>query len=657
MIEQTGVVISVQGEVAEVQAERRGACGGCAADGSCGPSLVARYLGRKPSLLRAHNPIGATSGDRVVVGLPEGTLLRASFLAYLAPLVCMMGAAIAGDQIARLLFPAHVEGLSVLAGVGGLAAALLWLAPLGAFPLNEQNAPRILRPAGRFGESLAEPAPQPDLARKPPLGLGRDDRARRFEGTSVTKKSFLLAAICLVYTLLAWPPATFARSLPELAELVEAYGPAVVNISTKQSRQHIPTFRGFSIPDLPEDSPLYEFFRRFLDEEEPVPHGEEQSRSLGSGFVISADGYLLTDAHVVEDADEIIVRTSDRREFLAELVGTDKRSDIALLKVEAKDLPPVKIGSAKDLRVGEWVLAIGSPFGFEHSATAGIVSAKGRSLPSENYVPFIQTDVAINPGNSGGPLFNLDGEVVGVNSQIYSRTGGFMGLSFAIPIEMAMDVVEQLKTTGHVSRGWLGVLIQDVTRDLAETFGMEQPKGALIAQVLPNSPAEKAGLQVGDVVVRFDGKEVPTSSALPPLVGASPVNKPRKVEVVRGGRIQEVTVVIGELPEEGNLAVTEESEHVTANRLGLVVDDLDADQRDQLGLEQPGVIVQDVKPGAAERAGIGPGDVILMFNNRPVKDAKQFGELLESIEPGRSVAALIQRGDGRLFLAIRMPKD
>jgi serine protease Do len=475
----------------------------------------------------------------------------------------------------------------------------------------------------------------------------------------MTKKSFLSAAICLVYSLLAWQPYSLARSLPEFTELVETFGPAVVNISTKQSSQSRRGLHGFSVPDLPEDSPLYDLFRRFFDEEGPIPHddGYEQSRSLGSGFVISEDGYLLTDAHVVEDADEIIVRTSDRREFLAKLVGRDKRSDIALLKVDAHDLKPVKIGSAKDLKVGEWVLAIGSPFGFEHSATAGIVSAKGRSLPSENYVPFIQTDVAINPGNSGGPLFNLDGEVVGVNSQIYSRTGGFMGLSFAIPIEVAMDVVQQIKTTGHVSRGWLGVLIQNVTHELAETFGMDQPKGALIAEVLPDSPAAKADLQVGDVIVRFDGKDVATSGALPPLVGTSRVNEPAKVEVLRQGRVEEVTVIIGELPEEGDLTAAEEPERTTANRIGLVVGDLDADQREQIGLGRGGVIVQEVKPGAAESAGIDPGDVILMLDNKKVEDAKQFGELLDSIEPGRAVAALIQRGDGRLFFAVRMPNE
>ncbi len=473
------------------------------------------------------------------------------------------------------------------------------------------------------------------------------------------KTAMTSAAIGLTWALLAFPVAALSRSLPEFTDLVEAYGPSVVNISTKQSHRSPHEFHGFSVPDLPEDSPLYDFFRRFFGEQGgPIPDDEPQARSLGSGFIVSTDGYVLTNSHVAEGADEIIVRTSDRREFLAKLVGTDKRSDIALLKVEAQGLPSVKLGTAKDLKVGEWVLAIGSPFGFEHSATAGIVSAKGRNLPSENYVPFIQTDVAINPGNSGGPLFNLDGEVVGVNSQIYSRTGGFMGLSFAIPIDMAMNVVEQLKTTGRVSRGWLGVLIQDVTRELAETFGMDQPKGALVAQVLDDSPAAKSELQVGDVILSFNGRDVTTSGTLPPLVGASRVNESAKLEVLRRGRIEQVEVVIGELPEEGDEMISAvEPEATSANSIGLVVGELDSEQRNQLGLEQGGVIVQEVKPGAAERAGIGPGDVILMFDNKPVQDAKQFRELLDGIEPGRSVAALIQRGDGRVFFAVRIPKE
>ena len=468
-----------------------------------------------------------------------------------------------------------------------------------------------------------------------------------------------LAVFAAGLAMLVLPLSLAARALPEFTELVESYGPAVVNISTRQSQAVPQGSHGFSVPDdLAEDSPLYEFFRRFFGEQGgEMPDDQIQSRSLGSGLIVSNDGYVLTNAHVVESADEIIVRTSDRREFMAEVVGSDKRSDIALIKVEASGLPTVKIGSAKDLKVGEWVLAIGSPFGFEHSATAGIVSAKGRSLPSENYVPFIQTDVAINPGNSGGPLFNLDGEVVGVNSQIYSRTGGFMGLSFAIPIDVAMDVVDQLKTKGRVSRGWLGVLIQDVTRDLAETFGMPQPRGALIAQVLPDSPAAGAGLQVGDVILEFNGKSVSSSSSLPPLVGISPVGETSKVTVLRQGETRVIDVLIGELPEDDQLVASRQlPKQAKANRIGLVVQDLSDEEREQLGLDAAGLYVESVVEGAAERAGIRAGDVILMFDNRKVESAEQFAAVLEEIKPGRSVAVLVQRRDGRMFFAVRIPE-
>ena len=464
--------------------------------------------------------------------------------------------------------------------------------------------------------------------------------------------------------LLSWtlaPAQATTRALPEFTALVAQNGPTVVNISTKQAVNQSQELRGFSVPDLPEDSPLQDFFRHFFgDQGEPgaIPDDDQQARSLGSGFIVTADGYVLTNSHVVEGADEIIVRTSDRREFVATLVGTDKRSDIALLKVDAEGLPTAHIGSAKGLQVGEWVLAIGSPFGFEHSATAGIVSAMGRSLPSENYIPFIQTDVAINPGNSGGPLFNLDGEVVGVNSQIYSRTGGFMGLSFAIPIDVAMDVVEQLKTKGRVSRGWLGVLIQDVTRELAPTFGLKRPEGALVAQVLPDSPAAAAGVLPGDVILSYSGKELNASSALPPLVGATPVGEKAQLEVMRKGQRVSLEVTIAELPDEEQLAGgPDEAAPLKTNRLGLVVGNLTSDQRQQLGIEQNGVLVEEVADGPAAGAGITAGDAILMLDNQDVVDLDGFNHILEAIEPGRSVAVLIQRGDGRMFYAIRTPKS
>ncbi len=450
-------------------------------------------------------------------------------------------------------------------------------------------------------------------------------------------------------------------ALPDFTQLVKAYGPAVVNISTTQKEHTLRELRkklpkGLKIPDIPEDSPLNEFFHKFFGEGGIIPDEPLESRSLGSGFFISPDGYILTNHHVVDDADQIIVRTSDRNEYVAKVIGSDKRSDVALLKVDAKNAPVVKIGTSKNLKVGEWVLAIGSPFGFDHSATAGIVSAKGRSLPSENYVPFIQTDVAINPGNSGGPLFNLDGEVVGINSQIYSRTGGFMGLSFAIPIDMAMHVVEQLKTKGRVTRGWLGVLIQDVSKELANSFGMSRPRGALVAQVLPDSPAAKSDLHVGDVIVAFNGHEISMSSELPPLVGDSPVDKPAELEVLRNGKQQKIRVVIGELPAEEDLASTpSKPARAKAGRLGLTVAPLSDEQREALKIPEGGVVVEEVGSGSAAKAGIKPGDVITMINNKPVKDVRQFKEIVKGLPGGRSVAVLVHRESGPMFLALRVP--
>ncbi|AFL72661.1 periplasmic serine protease, Do/DeqQ family [Thiocystis violascens DSM 198] len=465
-----------------------------------------------------------------------------------------------------------------------------------------------------------------------------------------------LALTALLVVTLA-PGIALSRELPDFTSLVSENGPVVVNISTKQSAQSLTAPRGFSVPDLPEDSPLNDFFRHFFGEEGDAPDDALQSRSLGSGFIVSSDGYILTNSHVVDGADEIVVRTSDRREFVATLIGTDKRSDMALLKVDAEGLPVARIGSTKELQVGEWVLAIGSPFGFEASATAGIVSAKGRSLPTENYVPFIQTDVAINPGNSGGPLFNLNGEVVGVNSQIYSRTGGFMGLSFAIPIDVAMDVVNQLKTKGKVSRGWLGVLIQDVTRELAESFGMPQPRGALVAQVLPKSPAAAAGLRPGDVILSFDGRDVLTSSTLPPLVGATAVGETATLQVLRRGEKVDLSVRIEELPEDEQMAGGESPRHdLSANRIGLIVRDLTAEQRRLLEIEQGGVLVESVAAGPAEQAGLRAGDLILMLDNQPVNDLGEFDRILETLAPGRPVAVLIQRADSRMFYVIQMPK-
>lgn len=453
------------------------------------------------------------------------------------------------------------------------------------------------------------------------------------------------------------PSADIIAGLPDFAPLVKRCGPSVVNISSKQDYALGP--QDFEAEEgLPEDSPLYDFFRRFFGEDGPLPDEGDQGRSLGSGFVLSPDGYILTNAHVVEAADEIIVRMSDRREFVAQAIGADERSDIALLKIDATGLPAVELGRSSAVEVGEWVLAIGSPFGFEHSATAGIVSAKGRSLPAENYVPFIQTDVAINPGNSGGPLFDLQGRVVGVNSQIYSRTGGFMGLSFAIPIDVAIDVVEQLKEKGRVSRGWLGVLIQDVTRDLAEPFGLPHPVGALVSEVLPDSPAEKAGLRAGDVILAFDGVEVPTSSSLPPLVGVTKVDVTVDVELMRDGERRTLAVTLSELPENEMSMVTNGGmTPPTANRLGLVATEIPEDQRDLHGLPDQGVLIDRIETGPAERAGLRAGDIILTLDNVAVESLAQFEQRVEALAAGESVAVLVQRGDGRMFYALRLPPE
>ena len=451
-----------------------------------------------------------------------------------------------------------------------------------------------------------------------------------------------------------------ARELPEFTRLVEAYGPAVVNISTKQttSRRVLPP--GMEMPDFPKGTPWDDLFRHFFGEGGNgggVPQ-EREARSLGSGFIIDGDGYILTNNHVVEEADEIVVRLSDRRELVAELVGADKRSDIALLKVDASDLPVVKIGKSADLKVGEWVMAIGTPFGFDHSVSVGVVSALGRSLPSENYVPFIQTDVAINPGNSGGPLFNLDGEVVGINSQIYSRTGGFMGLSFAIPVDVAMEVTKQIKEQGYVTRGWLGVLIQDVTRELAESFGMDKPMGALVAQVLDDSPAAKAGIEVGDVIMDFNGEEVSYSSELPPMVGRTRVGDSAKVKVLRDGKVKTLVVRIGELPAEEALQQSEgKPQKIKTDRLGLSVTELNADQRKELELDKAGVLVDEITDGAAASAGIQRGDVITKLNNKTVENTKKFKALVDKLPDGKSVPVLVLRRSGPIFLALKVPEN
>lgn len=450
------------------------------------------------------------------------------------------------------------------------------------------------------------------------------------------------------------------RELPDFTELVEKQGASVVNISTVQApsvanNQFLPR-----IPNIPEDDPFFEFFRRHLP-----PNGgggmprDFESKSLGSGFIISSDGYILTNTHLVDAADEITVKLTDKREFHAKLIGADRRTDIALLKIDATGLPKVTQGDPNKLKVGEWVVAIGSPFGFENTVTAGIVSAKGRSLAQENFVPFIQTDVAINPGNSGGPLFNMKGEVVGVNSQIYSRTGGFMGLSFAIPIDVATDISNQLIANGKVSRGRIGVLIQEVTKELADSFGLPKATGALVASVQKDGPADKAGIQARDVILKFDGKPINVSGDLPRIVGATKPGSKVQVQVWRNGSTKEMTITVDELPPDergagrggkGGKAPD------TSNRIGLMMSELTPEQKQQLEIEN-GLLVEGMMPGIASRAGVRPGDVILSLNNQPVKTVEQFNQLLNKIEKGRNIALLIRRGDTATFITMKLNGD
>ena len=434
-----------------------------------------------------------------------------------------------------------------------------------------------------------------------------------------------------------------AADLPDFTGLVEAHSASVVNISTER-RAERPSRRPEEFDD---------FFRRFFPGPNvPMPNPNVPRRSQGSGFIISSDGYILTNNHVVGGADEVTVRLNDRRELDATVVGVDAGSDLALLQVEADELRPVTLGRSADLKVGEWVLAIGSPFGFEYSVTAGIVSGKGRSLRNENYVPFIQSDVAINPGNSGGPLFNLDGEVVGINSQIFSNSGGYMGMSFAVPIDVAMEVADQLKSTGRVSRGWLGVEIQQVSRELAESFGLEQPQGALVTQVFPDSPGEAGGLLAGDIITEFNGHTIDLWSELPHYVGRAGPGSEAEVDLVRDGEKMTLVVEIGELPDD---AVARSGRlGAEPSTLGLVVEPLRDAARERLKLDGGVVVVR--SEGPAGEAGIRERDIITRLDNKPVDSLDSFQEIAESLPQGRSVSVLIVRGERPLFVPLKVPE-
>ncbi|CAK0743904.1 putative periplasmic serine endoprotease DegP-like [Gammaproteobacteria bacterium] len=461
----------------------------------------------------------------------------------------------------------------------------------------------------------------------------------------------LLCALLLVLPTVGQPAADFTSQ-------VEQASRAVVNISTVQRTSSHDKKRGI-IPDLKDIPPeLRDFLGRFFDHPRPAPRSDRPTQGLGSGFIISPDGYLLTAAHVVRDADEIVVRDADHHEWTAKVVGIDALIDIALLKVAATDLPTARIGNSDTLKVGQWVLAIGQPFGLDYTATAGIVSALGRNLPNDTYVPFIQTDVAVNPGNSGGPLYNLDGAVVGINSQIYTPSGGYAGLSFAIPIAVAMDAVEQIKTHGRVIRGWLGITIQQVTQDLARSFGLDRPQGALITQIAPQGPARSAGLQAGDIVVTYDERSIDGAGDLPPLVGRTHPGTKVPVVVIRNGRKQVVTVTVAELPRELAEPNPEKAKKGKAKTsepplLGLTVTDLPVGER--LNNGPRGVMVKRVEEGPARTAGVLPHDIILRMGNITVRDVDHFRTLVPSLPKNHNLPILVLRENNPTFLALRIP--
>jgi serine protease Do len=463
--------------------------------------------------------------------------------------------------------------------------------------------------------------------------------------------SLWLAAFC------ATAMAQAVRELPDFTRLVDEQGNAVVNISTTQAVRR----GGGAVPQVPgiEDEEVLEFFRRFIPRQQPGPSPRPEARSLGSGFIISADGYILTNAHVVDGADEINVRFTDKREFKAKVIGADRRTDIAVIKIDSTGLPPVKFGDPTKLKVGEWVVAIGAPFGFENTVTAGIVSAKGRSLPQENFVPFIQTDVAINPGNSGGPLFNMRGEVVGINSQIYSRTGGFMGLSFAIPIDVALDIQKQLREKGRVARGRIGVVIQEVTRDLATSFGLERPRGALVNSVEKGSPADKAGVEATDIILSFDGKPVENSADLPRIVGSTRPGSTSALEVWRKGQTRKLNITVAELQEDRVAARdtpgrgAKPQSEAPANRLGIVVGELSAEQKKGLSISH-GLVVTEVRPDS--KADVRKGDVLLTMVHKgqhtELKSVEQFNKLLAGLDKNAVITLQVRRGESTAFVTI-----
>lgn len=455
----------------------------------------------------------------------------------------------------------------------------------------------------------------------------------------------------LIATFLFFINFSHAVSLPDFTVLAEQQGNTVVNISSIKNAVN----RG-NQQLSPQEEHMQEFFNRFGI---PMPPGmgpndqqQKQMSATGSGFILESDGYIITNAHVVGEADSIIVKLADNREFQAKLLGIDKRTDVALLKIDAKDLQVVKLGNPKDIKVGEWVAAIGSPFGLENTMTVGVISAKGRALPQENFVPFIQTDVAINPGNSGGPLFNTDGEVIGINSQIYSRTGGYMGLSFAIPIDVAMDVADQLKNKGRVVRGWLGIAIQEVTDELTEALGLKDKSGALVAAVNKDTPAGKAGIEAGDVILRFNNKVIEKSSDLPKYVGITKPNNVVPVEIWRNGKLKTLRVKVGEMPSDRMQASNQKPNQESVNRIGLVLKEASAKDKKLLDGRNGLVVVKATGPAVSSQ--IRNGDIILALNNTPVTSVRAFNRDVNKTPKGKTIALLIYRNGDTLFVPVKV---
>ena len=457
-----------------------------------------------------------------------------------------------------------------------------------------------------------------------------------------------------------------SAALPDFSDLVDKVGPAVVNIRTTERNKMGAQGSGGFPPGM-DDPEMQEFFRRFFGVPVPrqqpeTPRGrrqapqqqqeEEVPRGVGSGFIISPDGYVLTNAHVVEGADEVYVTLTDKREYKAKIIGSDKRTDVALVKIEGSNLPRLNFGDSNKVRVGEWVIAIGSPFGLDNTVTAGIISAKARD--TGDYLPLIQTDVAVNPGNSGGPLINMRGEVIGINSQIYSRSGGYMGISFAVPIDEAIRVSEQLKTTGRVTRGRIGVQIGEVTKDVADSLGLPKANGALVQRVEQGGPAEKGGIEPGDIIVKFNGMPIEKSSDLPRMVGNTKPGARSTVTVWRKGAARDLAINIGEMEPDNKIAKEEAKKpkpEQAVNTLGLAVTDLSEVQKRELKIDG-GAVIENAE-GAAARAGLRPGDIVLRINNTDVKDGKQFNALVSKLEPKKTVLLLVRRGEASQFVTIK----